>query len=57
MLQVQVQVQVQKHRKRSLRIVVGHKWTIRKSPQVLLNHKVQGKKNKGKNSSQNSEFS
>jgi hypothetical protein len=46
-----LQVQVQKHPKRSLRIVVGHKWKLRKSPQVLLNHKVQGKKNKGKISS------
>jgi hypothetical protein len=43
-----LQVQVQEHPKRSLRIVVGHKWTLRKNPQVLLNHKVQGKKNKEK---------
>jgi hypothetical protein len=41
-----LQVQVQEHPKRSLRIVVGHKWTLRKSPQVLLIHKVEGKKNK-----------
>jgi hypothetical protein len=43
-----LQVQVQEHPKRSLRIVVGHKWKLRKSPQVPLNHKVQGKKNKEK---------
>jgi hypothetical protein len=45
---MQVQVLVQEHPKRSLRIVVGHKWRLRKSPQVPLKHKVQGKKNKGK---------
>jgi hypothetical protein len=43
-----LQVQVQEHPKRSLRIVVGHKWKLRKRPQVPLNHKVQGNKKQRK---------